>query len=228
MDKHPFASAKNNSGTVQVPTGSGIPMSINNSFSVNNHTPFDRKDLTTYFDNLFNRSNHPYICFSHVFFKLLAVSLYFVGPFLFQSEESNEHDFIITFSVTLFLVSLDFYLVKNIIGRFLVKMIWWIDANEDYSNKIIFKTSEESLLNATDKKVFWYVLYANFFIWLSQTLLMLMSFQFCWFLLCFLCLFLSFYNLFNFWMCSKEQHKAVGTFLSRMNLNQLYKTVFSR
>ncbi|CAG9473711.1 golgi apparatus membrane protein TVP23, putative [Plasmodium vivax] len=227
MDRHPFASSKNDSGSAQLPTGLGTPMSINHSFSVNNPTPFDKNDLTIYFDSFLNKTNHPYICFAHVFFKLLAVSLYFLGPFLFRSEKSNEHDFIITFAVTLFLVSLDFYLVKNITGRFLVKMIWWIDANEDYSNKIIFKSSEESLLNGTDKKVFWYALYANFLIWLSQALQMLMSFQFCWFLLCFLCLFLSFYNLFNFWKCSKEQHKVVGTFLNRINLSQLYKKVFS-
>ncbi|ANQ10162.1 Golgi apparatus membrane protein TVP23-like protein [Plasmodium coatneyi] len=227
MDSYPFASGKNYSGSAQLPTVLGNPMSTNNSSSVNNKAPFDKNALTTYFDGVLNKSNHPYICFAHVFFKLLAVSLYFMGPSLFGSEESDEHDFIITFAVTLFLVSLDFYLVKNITGRLLVKMIWWIDANEDYSNKIIFKTSDESLLNATDKKVFWYALYVNFFIWLSQTLLMLLSFQLCWFLLCFLCLFLSFYNLCNFWKCSKEQHKVVGTFLSRINLNQFYKTAFS-
>ncbi|KJP88447.1 hypothetical protein AK88_01899 [Plasmodium fragile] len=226
MDRPPFASAKNVSGSAQFSTGLGNPMNINNSFSGNNHAPFDTNDLTNYFKSLLNKTKHPYICFAHVFFKFLAVSIYFIGPYLFQSEKSNEPDFIVTFAGTLFLVSLDFYLVKNITGRFLVKMIWWIDANEDYSNKIIFKSSDENLLNSTDKKVFWYALYANCLMWLSQTLQTLMSFQFCWFLLCSLCLLLSFYNLFNFWKCSKEQHKVVGALLSRINLNQFYKTVF--
>ncbi|EAA16578.1 hypothetical protein, partial [Plasmodium yoelii yoelii] len=93
-------------------------------------------------------------------------------------------------------------------------MIWWIDANPDYSNKIVFQSSEENSLSNMDKNIFWYALYAYFLIWLMQTIQMLMSLQFCWFLLCFICLFLSFYNLFNFWQCSKEQRKMVANVMS--------------
>ncbi|GAW82497.1 hypothetical protein, conserved [Plasmodium gonderi] len=227
MDRKSFANEKNEQNHSQFPNNLGSPMNINNSLNLNNNLSFDKNDLTIYFSSFLNKTNHPYVCFAHVFFKSLSLSIYFIGPFLFRNEKSHEHDFIITFAITLFLVSLDFYLVKNITGRFLVKMIWWIDSNEDYSSKIIFRSSEENLLNSTDKNIFWYTLYANFLIWLIQTIQMLISFQFCWLLLCLLCLFLSFYNIYNFWKCSKEQHKIVGSLLSNVNINYLYNKIFS-
>ncbi|SBT42789.1 golgi apparatus membrane protein TVP23, putative (TVP23) [Plasmodium ovale wallikeri] len=189
--------------------------SFENSMNIKTAHPFDQNlfsenDMVNYFSGFMKKSKHPY-----------------VWPVLFRNEQSRENDFIITFAITLFLVSLDFYLVKNITGRFLVKMIWWIDANDDYSNKIVFQSSEENILNKVDKKVFWYALYVNFFIWLMQTTQMLMSLQICWFMLCFLCLLLSFYNLHNFWKCSEEQHKAVGKVLNNVNLNLIYNKIFN-
>ncbi|SCO93983.1 golgi apparatus membrane protein TVP23, putative [Plasmodium malariae] len=226
MSRSPFESEINETNDSKFPSNAQNSMNTKNYFNFDPNA-FNKNDMMNYFNDFLHNTKHPYICIAHVSFKILSVLLYFIGPYIFRSEKSKENDFIITFAITLFLVSLDFYLVKNITGRFLVKMIWWIDSNEDYSNKIVFQTSEESLLNSVNKKVFWYALYINFSIWLMQAIQMLMSFQICWFMLCFLCVFLSFCNLYNFWKCSKEQHKIVGNVLNNINLNLIYKKLFS-
>ncbi|CAD2100537.1 golgi apparatus membrane protein TVP23, putative [Plasmodium vinckei brucechwatti] len=220
-----FENEQNESTNINYPVSKNNNMNMNMSYDFNANSLF-KNDLNDYFNTFMQKTKHPYVCLTHIFFKLLSVILYFIGPFIFRNEKSKENDFIVTFAITLFLVSLDFYLVKNITGRFLVKMIWWIDANPDYSNKIVFQSSEETSLNNIEKNIFWYALYAYFLIWLMQTIQMLMSLQLCWFLLCCTCLFLSFYNLFNFWQCSKEQRKVVANIMSNVNLNYIYNKIF--
>ncbi|CRH01336.1 golgi apparatus membrane protein TVP23, putative [Plasmodium relictum] len=225
MNNNIFETDENEDKILNFPSKIDEAMSIHTDS--NNSNSINRNEINYYLKFFFQNTKHPYICFIHILFKFLSVFFYFIGPLIFRNEKSKENDFIVTFAITFFLVSLDFYLVKNITGRFLVKMIWWIDVNDDYSNKIVFHSLEENLLNKLDKNIFWYSLYVNFFIWLIQTIQMLISLQVCWFLLCFLCLFLSFYNLFNFWKCSKEQHKVVGNVLNQINLNSLFKKVFN-
>ncbi|KNG74124.1 hypothetical protein PFMG_00065 [Plasmodium falciparum IGH-CR14] len=195
-------------------------MNVNNNF---NFSSFNQNDLPRYVNEFIQKMNHPYICMIHVLPKFFSIFIYFLGPFLFRNEKSKEYDFIITFAITFFLVSLDFYLVKNITGRFLVRMIWWIDSGEDYSNNVIFHSLEDKSTNSNEKNVFWFSLYIYVFIWLVQTIQMFISFQVCWFLLCVLCFFLSYYNLYNFWKCSKEQPEIVTGVLNKINFNAILK-----
>lgn len=210
----------------RIDTTNNININNNNNMS-NNNSYLYSNDITMYVQDFVKNSKHPYICCMHIFFKLLSIIIYFLGPYLFKNRKSYENDFILTFAITFFLVSLDFYLVKNITGRFLVKMIWWNDVKEDYSNNFVFYSLDENLLNTTDKNVFWFSLYIFSFHWLIQTIQMLISLQVCWFVLCLLCLILSFCNLFNFWRCSKEQHKVVGNVLNKVNPNALFKKIFN-
>lgn len=185
-----------------------------------------RSDIFGYYDNFMKNTNHPYICLLHICFKLLSIIIYFLGPLLFRNTKSKENDFILTFAFTFIMVSIDFYLVKNITGRFLVKMIWWNDIREDYSSSFVFYATDETTLNKLEKNIFWYSQYAFFCLWLLQTIQMLISLQICWFLLCVLCLTLSFCNVFNFWKSSKEQHNVVGNILNKINPSAVFKKIF--
>ncbi|VWU50970.1 golgi apparatus membrane protein TVP23, putative [Hepatocystis sp. ex Piliocolobus tephrosceles] len=227
MNTNIFTNKQNINRNSVFQTNPNNSMRINTSYDFHN-SPFNISDAKSYFEGFMKESKHPHICFAHIFFKLISILTYFIGPFLLRNKITKENDFIITFSITLFLVSLDFYLVKNITGRFLVKMIWWIDANPDYSNKIVYYSLEENTKNNVEEKIFWYALYINFFIWIIQAIQMLLSLQICWFVLCVTCLFLSYYNLFNFRRCSKQKHKIPNMFLNPSNLNFMYDKIFNK
>lgn len=228
MNSSMFDNNKNYTSATHLEFPSSLNMPVSNlEDDRDNGTILSKNDIFGYYDTFIKNTNHPYICVLHVCFKLLSAIFYFFGPILFRNTKSKENDFILTFAITFFLVSVDFYLVKNITGRFLVKMIWWNDIREDYSNNFIFYSTEEANINQLEKNIFWYSLYAYFILWLIQTIQMLISLQICWFLLCILCLTLSFCNLFNFWKSSKEQHKVVGNVLSKVNPSVLFKTFFN-
>ena len=70
-----------------------------------------------------SKSSHPGVATLHVILKLLIVFLYLVLPLITSP-----------FNVLLFVVilgAIDFWIVKNVSGRLLVGLRWWIDFDED-------------------------------------------------------------------------------------------------
>ena len=68
-------------------------------------------------------ASHPGVALLHVALKILIVFLYLVLPLITTG-----------FSQMVFIIilgAIDFWIVKNISGRLLVGLRWWIDFNED-------------------------------------------------------------------------------------------------
>jgi hypothetical protein len=57
------------------------------------------------------------------------------------------HNFVIQFVITLLLVALDFWTVKNVSGRLLVGLRWWNDINEDGESVWHFESLDEQVFN---------------------------------------------------------------------------------
>ena len=70
-----------------------------------------------------SESSHPGVALLHVGLKIIIVFLYLVLPLITTG-----------FSQMVFIIILgavDFWIVKNLAGRLLVGLRWWIDFNED-------------------------------------------------------------------------------------------------
>jgi hypothetical protein len=72
---------------------------------------------------------------------------------------------ILAYILTLMLSSIDFWVVKNIVGRKLVKMRWWYIIDQEGNERWHYESKEVTLL-FQDKLVFWGSLYLTPAVWL--------------------------------------------------------------
>lgn len=68
-------------------------------------------------------SSHPGVAAVHVILKIGIVFLYLIMPLV--TSTFNTLFFVIV------LAAIDFWIVKNVAGRLLVGLRWWIDFNEE-------------------------------------------------------------------------------------------------
>ena len=57
--------------------------------------------------------------------------------------------------------SVDFWITKNVSGRFLVGLRWWNEVKKDGKEVWIFESKNEKIESTSDKSVFWTSLYVN-------------------------------------------------------------------
>lgn len=77
---------------------------------------------------------------------------------------------VLVFILTLILLSIDFYYLKNIAGRRLVGLRWWNEVNtSNGESHWVFESSDPSTrtVNATDKRFFWLSMYATPALWVG-------------------------------------------------------------
>ncbi|KAH0477084.1 MAG: uncharacterized protein KVP18_000162 [Porospora cf. gigantea A] len=146
---------------------------------------------------------HPTVAVMHWAFKLAALLTYVFGPFVFGGFSG---DYVFSFILTTILVSLDFWVVKNVTGRLLVGMRWHNETTEDGTSTWVFESSvNESQINSADKTLFWVALVGWPVVWSALFLLELIRFELEWVLLIVIALSLGTSNLVGFWKCSKGE-----------------------
>ncbi len=79
---------------------------------------------------------HPLASFFHVLFKASAIVVY-----LLLSSVISGH-FIELFLTIVLLLSVDFWVVKNISGRLLVGLRWWNKVEEDGTSVWVFESKK--------------------------------------------------------------------------------------
>lgn len=168
----------------------------------------------------------------HVIFKFLALLFYLFGGIFGQ-------DFISTFVAVILLISMDFWVVKNVTGRLLAGLKWsnyideegnshWIYENK---NKIAEQQSRDGLTNfqqeidgsngSADSSIFWtgLILAPTFWVFLMLVSIFRLNIQ--WFMLVTLASVLSVSNLYGYVRC------RVGTSDIKSSLTQFVaKQVF--
>jgi hypothetical protein len=99
--------------------------------------------------------------FSPIAHTIPAVKLIFLGS-------------ILVFILTLILLAVDFYYLKNIAGRRLVGLRWWNEVNTSTGESHwVFESSspETRTINATDKRFFWLTMYLVPALWVGLAIL---------------------------------------------------------
>ena len=93
-------------------------------------------------------------------------------------------NFVLVFILTLLLLSLDFYYLKNIAGRRLVGLRWWNEVNTSTGDSHwVFesRTSQENqggwAENKTDKRFFWLSMYIAPALWVGLAILAIVRLQ---------------------------------------------------
>jgi hypothetical protein len=85
-----------------------------------------------------NLFSHPIALFFHLFFRTLALLMYFFGSWITDNV-------ILHFVLCILLLSFDFWTVKNVSGRLLVGLRWWNEISKEGTSKWVFESREVSL-----------------------------------------------------------------------------------
>ena len=93
-------------------------------------------------------------------------------------------NFILVFIITLLLLSLDFYYLKNIAGRRLVGLRWWNEVDTATGDSHwVFESRETQantgggIQNPTDKRFFWMAMYVVPVCWVALAVLAIVRLQ---------------------------------------------------
>lgn len=113
-------------------------------------------------------------------FPIASLLVYLLGM-LFTAN------FVMIFIVTIILLAMDFYYLKNIAGRRLVGLRWWNEVNaQSGDSHWVFESASQPnepggrVINATDKRFFWMALYLQPAFWVALAILALVKLEFIW------------------------------------------------
>jgi hypothetical protein len=127
-------------------------------------------------------SAHPFTLLTFLSFRLGSLLMYLFGVLFIRN-------FILVFIITLLLLSLDFYYLKNIAGRRLVGLRWWNEVNISTGDSHwVFESRETQRVtetsggapgeqNATDKRFFWLAMYVVPVCWVGLAVLAVVRLQ---------------------------------------------------
>lgn len=90
------------------------------------------------------------------------------------------HNFVLVFILTLLLLSIDFYYLKNIAGRRLVGLRWWNEVNTSSGDSHwVFESAPEGSrsVNKTDKRFFWLTMYVAPALWIALAIFAIVRLQ---------------------------------------------------
>lgn len=210
-------------GSSGTPTSQDIGGTLSGANEASKYTTSAR-DASAFAPGFLKTARHPLICIFHLVFKAAALLSFVFGSFLFGGWEG---DYVFSFVTTTAFLSIDFWTVKNITGRFLVGMRWWNHIKEDGSSEWVYEShTDERILNATDKTVFWTALYLWPACWLTFLLIYLLRLEVEWVLLILIGLALSLANLIGYWKCSKEPKRNMKQWATSTALRTLVSRFF--
>lgn len=143
-------------------------------------------------------SSHPLVSLVHILTKIGTVAIYLVLPLFTDSFLVKE--------VVVIVAAIDFWIVKNITGRLLVGLRWWVDFEENGEEKWKFECkADEKNVNAADDKIFWWTLALFTLIWLLLTMANILTLSITNLVITGFCLVMMGFNLYSYYKCSKVQ-----------------------
>ena len=148
------------------------------------------------------QSSHPAVIIFHLLFKALALFFYMFGGWFVPTSDGSQ--FIVMTVFIILLLAADFWVVKNVTGRFLVGLRWWNRVDND-STTWVFESAENQPINPFDRNMFWSILYLTPAVWVVMTIFAFIRFKLQWLLLCGMALALSGANVYGYYRCSSDQ-----------------------
>ena len=172
----------------------------NNNYDIEKNNQKEKNNITV--TNFYKKSTYPMISLLTVLIKLASI----ISFFLFSIFLSNEA--IIMFIVVLF-GACDFWITKNISGRFLAGLRWYNLLKSETNTEIwVFEGKKENDSNMINRSIFWYSLYINDIIWIVLFIWEFIRLRFDWSFICLILIIFSFTNTYGFYKSSKIQQKG--------------------
>jgi hypothetical protein len=199
--------------TVQNGDGTAIESTEGPLRGAMDHLPHSSSDPTLssasslqYLQDKLSQSSHPAVMVFHFLFKVMALFFYiFGGWFLPTGQRASEGGHFITLTVVIILLlAADFWVVKNVTGRFLVGLRWWNKVEND-TTTWIFEAAEDKAINPFDRSVFWTVLYLTPCVWSVLFIFAILRMQLQWLMIVMMALALSGANVYGYYKCSTDQ-----------------------
>lgn len=142
-------------------------------------------------------SRHPTAVFFHIIFKVLALLIYLIGTWIWDS-------FVGITVVVVLLLALDFWTVKNVTGRLLVGLRWWCEVKETGESVWMFESqSDSSNVSPFDHTVFWMGVYLQPVSWIILGLGALFRLSLKWEVVVIFAMVLSSANVYGYLKCAK-------------------------
>lgn len=145
---------------------------------------------------------HPHVTFFHLFFRVSAILIYFFGRIFTDS-------FITLFVLIILLLSMDFWIVKNITGRIMVGLRWWNYVDDDGVSHWVYE-SRKHRINSSEYRIFWAGLWSVTGMWILFFITSFFSINFKWLLLVCIALTLNIANLYGYIKCKGGNQENMG------------------
>ncbi|CAD7969743.1 unnamed protein product [Amoebophrya sp. A25] len=161
---------------------------------------------------------HPRVCLFHVLFKCVALLTYMFGSLLLS--------YVNTFVLVMLALAFDFWTVKNVTGRLLVGLRWWNEVQEDGTSLWVFESHQSELsLDQGDRFVFWNTQYVFVALWITLSIINVLTLSLSWLLLSACGVSFAAANLVGYWKCSRD---AQARLLENISNNAVTGVVFNR
>ncbi len=179
----------------------------NNNYDIEKNNQKEKNNITV--TNFYKKSTYPMISLLTVLIKLASI----ISFFLFSIFLSNEA--IIMFIVVLF-GACDFWITKNISGRFLAGLRWYNLLKLETNTEIwVFEGKNENNADFIDKGIFWYSLYFNDIVWIILFLWEIIRLKFDWSFICLILIIFTFTNTYGFYRSSNIQQKGTNFLINK-------------
>ncbi|CAI4223780.1 unnamed protein product [Auanema sp. JU1783] len=159
----------------------------------------------------------PSIVVAHLCFRAAALAYYFFATLLSDS-------FIIQFLVILILLSMDFWVVKNITGRLLVGLRWWNFVDSNGNNHWKFESAKDtSRFSSMDSRAFWMGLVLAPLVWFFFVSMAFFTFKWEWMIVALLGFGMTSANLYGYLRCRWANSTQLTNYLSRLAFISMLK-----
>ncbi|THX36596.1 hypothetical protein D6D10_06539 [Aureobasidium pullulans] len=151
-------------------------------------------------------SNNPLLLQHQTHQKLMLSSLSTASLLVYLFGLLFIKNYVLVFIVTIVLLAMDFYYLKNIAGRRLVGLRWWNEVNvQSGDSNWVFESADPETrhINATDKRFFWLALYSQPVSWVALGIVAIFRFEFIWLSLVVIAIVLAVTNTLAFSRCDK-------------------------
>ena len=113
---------------------------------------------------------HPLVALFHVAFLIGVVFLYLALPIIFKPFTA--------YTLIIVASAIDFYYIKNIAGRLLVGLRWWIQFTDDGQQVYKFESKiDDRDIPTGNQKIFWDPIYLFLVAWFVLIVLSIISFS---------------------------------------------------
>jgi hypothetical protein len=133
---------------------------------------------------------------------------------------------ILDFTLVLVCASVDFWVTKNIVGRKLVGMTWWMRINEDSGEETwVFHSTGSEAIHVLNYNVFWSSSLGAAIFWGFSTLLSVLVSRLFWIALCAVCLLLAALNFVFYLRCRGNHQEKFRGIADRMGIQSAHALV---